>query len=59
VIVDGKEPASFLKLAGMGIGCVFFLGLTGGIWFLPRWTDDPADPKAPPEMFDAEIVPSN
>jgi hypothetical protein len=39
IIEEGKEPAGILKLGLFGVGCVFFLALTPGIWLLARELD--------------------
>jgi hypothetical protein len=39
VIVEGKEPAGVLKLGLFGVGFVFLVGLTAGIWYLARKLD--------------------
>jgi hypothetical protein len=39
IIVEGKEPASVLKLGLYGFGLVLLVGLTAGIWYLARKLD--------------------
>lgn len=44
IIVEGKQPAGILKLGALGFGFVFFLLLTGGVWYLARKIDQMPEP---------------
>ena len=49
VIVEGKRPASILKLILLWLGCLLFLGMAGSVWYLARKMDQA-------DIVQAEIV---
>lgn len=62
ILEEGKKPAGVLKLALFALGSLFFLALTGGIWYLSRVldkVDTPEAKSAEKSKFGRQVMPES